>query len=512
MMKNQEILNTLNEIDKYLRDNIKQNCRLKNSDEIYARINILAMQKLRQELDKKGIQGIIRNRFEQTENALLYAANKAVLNRDNKYFEWLNQTNKKQPYYIQLYYDVCTGHESILPSDNPRDYLPDNVPDREMLLYNIEMIQREYEEFRQQDRQHHRVEEQHKAMTVQKRNPIKSFFEKIFGKGTHNKTKEQEVKNMQQQNNGHRKYCEELSNYGSYNSKQAQKRHAQPQQTIVISDLHGDIAKWEWVKQAMSKNPNMKIIILGDAMDRGDYGVEILLQIKELCDQGKAEYLPGNHDVFAYNYVKTKEILSQLSDSQKMQNRRIVNIAGRELGHLMKNGGEETLEKLDNFSGIVEKEIRNGNIKCNISRAELINWLGKQPIQKKINSNNVQYALSHAYFDEDLYQHDANFNMEKALSLEINGKSDLLVNKFKTAMWYREGDAITQYAPVTFPKGCVMVVGHTVQSEINISNFQNDPYQPVIYIDTGKNAFAGWNISNGKIMEFESRPQYSEGR
>lgn len=247
-------------------------------------------------------------------------------------------------------------------------------------------------------------------------------------------------------------------------------------------------------------------------MDRGDYGVEILLQIKELCDQGRAEYLPGNHDVFAYNYVKTKEILSQLSDSQKMQNRRIVNIAGRELGHLMKNGGEETLEKLDNFSGIVEKEIRNGNIKRNITRAELINWLGKQPIQKKINSNNVQYALSHAYFDEDLYQHDANFNMEKALSLEINGKSDLLVNKFKTAMWYREGDAITQYAPVTFPKGCVMVVGHTVQSEINISNFQNDPYQPVIYIDTGKNAFAGWNISNGKIMEFESRPQYSEGR
>ena len=140
MMKNQEILNTLNEIDKYLRYNIKQNCRLKNSDEIYARINILAMQKLRQELDKKGIQGIIRNRFEQTENALLYAANKAVLNRDNKYFEWLNPTNKKQPYYIQLYYDVCTGHESILPSDNPRDYLPDNVPDREMLLYNIEMM------------------------------------------------------------------------------------------------------------------------------------------------------------------------------------------------------------------------------------------------------------------------------------------------------------------------------------------------------------------------------------
>ena len=246
-------------------------------------------------------------------------------------------------------------------------------------------------------------------------------------------------------------------------------------------------------------------------MDRGEYGLEILLQIKELCDKGKAEYLPGNHDIFAYNYVKTQDMLSKLTNSQKMQNEKIVHIAGRELAHLQRNGGETTLESLENFDRIVKNEIKNGNIKNNISKKELIDWLGHQPIQKKTNINNTTYALAHAWFDAELYNSDKNFNLEKALQLELYGREDdKTLQKFRTAMWYRKEDERTHYSQVKFPEGCVMVVGHTVQKEgIGVKNFTNDKsYKPVIYIDTGKNTSA-LDLSTGEVLEYQ---QYDEAR
>ena len=130
--------------------------------------------------------------------------------------------------------------------------------------------------------------------------------------------------------------------------------------------------KWNHVKEYLKTNPNAKVLILGDAMDRGIYGIEILLQIKELCDQGKAQYLPGNHDIFVYNYEKAGEVLSTLSDRQKMQNQNIVGIAGLALAHLERNHGESTLANLANFDRLVRQEIRNGNIKHNISKNVLV--------------------------------------------------------------------------------------------------------------------------------------------
>ena len=64
--------------------------------------------------------------------------------------------------------------------------------------------------------------------------------------------------------------------------------------------------RWEFVKQMMKQNPNLNVIILGDAMDRGSYGVEMLLQIKELSDVGRVRYVPGNHDEFAYDFLRGK--------------------------------------------------------------------------------------------------------------------------------------------------------------------------------------------------------------
>ena len=249
--------------------------------------------------------------------------------------------------------------------------------------------------------------------------------------------------------------------------------------------------------------------ILGDATDRGKNGIEILLQIKELSDQGKIEYIPGNHDAFLYNYVKTKAELDETEGRISKRTETVIEIFERDLMHIEENGGEKTLEALEKFDKIVDDEIKKGNIKEKISKEELINWLGIQPIQKKIKLGNIKYALAHAYFDEDLYQKAPYFCMQRGLSLEINKRNNLFVNKYKTILWYREKENKGLYASVEFPHGCVMIVGHTPQKELTVSNFEENPFKPVIYIDTGKGKLTGWDLTEGKY-EFKSKKDKDE--
>lgn len=262
---------------------------------------------------------------------------------------------------------------------------------------------------------------------------------------------------------------------------------------IVVSDLHGDIKKWGEVKKLIQKNPNIKVTMLGDAMDRGDYGPEILLQIKELSEQGRIDYLPGNHDIFAYNYLKAPHNTRSHIMAQ---------------AHLERNHGEITMQKLDDFDNMVKAELAKGNISKSVSVQELAEWLGKQPIQKKAQENGINYALSHAIFDEELYQYDKNFNLEKALSLELeNGSNSEVYNKFMNCLWYREDDKRTQYSEVSYPEGCAVVVGHTPQaSGINMkANFKGDPGKILIYVDTGRRGLQGYNLTKGKEFDFDGQ-------
>lgn len=298
----------------------------------------------------------------------------------------------------------------------------------------------------------------------------------------------------------HLKYCSELKTE-NYNTISAEK-----EQIIAISDLHGNMEKWKNIKNMVQANPNMKLIILGDATDRGKHGVEILLEIKELCDEGKAEYLPGNHDMFLYNYAKIYEFLNKLEYNQRIKQQDLIGIVKKEARNIMGNGGEGTLKKLEKFDRIVAQEISRGNIKKQIKKTDLINWLGEQPIQKKIKVNNTRYALAHACFDEDLYNYDSEFNLKKALIFEtLKNIKNTMYKKFKTVMWYRKNAPDTHYAPVTYPKGNIVVVGHTVQERLKLSYFENDPKQPVINIDTGTNSNEGWDLTNSNIIDFNNR-------
>ena len=328
-----------------------------------------------------------------------------------------------------------------------------------------------------------------KALTVQKEknsifNKIKKFLNKITGNSKTKNSPKQVVTNSTNNASEFRnsQRVEKNSNIDSNSKKQTE--------YVAVSDLHGNINRWNMVKSLLNERPNVKIIMLGDAMDRGEFGPEILLQIKELSDQGRLQYLPGNHDIFAYNYIKMR----------KEQNSSPFVMAKL---HLENNGGEITMEKINNFSEIVKKELSRGNIKNNITLDELATWLGAQPIQKKLmEKNNYTYALSHAIFDEKLYKENPDFNLNDALRLELNNqKESETYRRFYNCMWYRAGNSRTQAAELALPNDNVIVVGHTKQPQINMDF--NNPNIPIIYIDTGKGKFSGFDLTKGKSIVLE---------
>lgn len=228
--------------------------------------------------------------------------------------------------------------------------------------------------------------------------------------------------------------------------------------TIVVSDLHSRMDRWEFVKQKMKQNPNLKVIILGDAMDRGAYGVEMLLQIKELSDIGRVRYVPGNHDEFAYNYLRGKT-------DRKTQNNSLYDYGYKSMEL---NKGKETIQKLQNFDNTVQEALREGLITKRTSIEELTEWLGRQPLQMTAKQGNNSYALAHAFFDPKLYSYDKNFNLEKAYDMQSAGKNTKnseIISRFKNTLWYREKTQNTHYAPISWPERYAMIVGHTPQAE-----------------------------------------------
>lgn len=265
--------------------------------------------------------------------------------------------------------------------------------------------------------------------------------------------------------------------------------------TIVISDLHSRMDRWEFVKQKMKKNPNLNVIILGDAMDRGSYGVEMLLQIKELSDIGRVRYVPGNHDEFAYNFLRGKMDGNTKSNSLYEYGQKSMEI----------NKGTDTIQKLQNFDQTVENALKEGLITKRISVEELTEWLGNQPIQMRAKYGENSYALAHAFFDPKLYQYDSQFNLEKAYDLQMKGENaqnSEKIKRFKNTLWYREKTPNTHYAPISWPARHAMIVGHTPQSEgVNVKYLNEDATKPIIYIDCGSYAHIGAFSLSGKVIE-----------
>ena len=262
---------------------------------------------------------------------------------------------------------------------------------------------------------------------------------------------------------------------------------------IVVSDLHGNLKKWQCVKKRMQKNPAMHLIILGDAMDRGDYGLEILLQIRELCLNGRATYIPGNHDEFAYDYLST--------DTDHKRNSQTHTLAKR---NWESNGGKITMDKFAKFDKIVTQEINNDNLKKAVTKDQLIEWLGNCPLQIKVTEGNIPYAIAHAMFQNSLYEKNPKFCLGDALKLKLENPSNPLLADARNVLWYRENNPSTHFADISWPTGSTVIVGHTPQHNINLQHLKCNAFQPVIYLDCGNGPFLeGYSLTQGKNVPLE---------
>ena len=123
----------------------------------------------------------------------------------------------------------------------------------------------------------------------------------------------------------------------------------------------------------------------------------------------------------------------------------------------------------------------------------------------------MKYALSHAMFDEDLYNADPYFNLEKALALKLQNREDnIWLKKFRNCTWYREDHPELHYADLSWPKDYVVIVGHTRQNNINMKEINNDPNKPIVYIDRGKGSLKAYNITENEHVDLE--PKAYRGR
>lgn len=266
--------------------------------------------------------------------------------------------------------------------------------------------------------------------------------------------------------------------------KTEEKPRIQPE-TLCVSDLHGNMDLWNATKERLARHNDSKLIVLGDAMDRGEYGLEILLQIKDLCDKGKAIYVPGNHDESTYNYLKTY-------NDPKWNTTDIYREAEFNWLH---NGGQPTHDKmLYNF----EQVAHNLNSQKKYTLDELINWLGKQPIQRAADINGQRYAISHAQFDEQLYKYNPNFCLEDGLNLlKREGRESKNYKQFKEVLWYREGKT----KATTKQQGTIYLIGHTPQENVKLSDGEKG--YAILNLDThSSNAkFSAYNLNTNKAIE-----------
>ncbi len=100
-------------------------------------------------------------------------------------------------------------------------------------------------------------------------------------------TNRETIKNLEQQLEGLRKELEK------------------PAPTVqLVSDIHGNIDKFNEILS--SGNPD-KLFVLGDLIDRGPGSLKVLEKLKELVEQGKANFLLGNHELMFIAAMESKD-------------------------------------------------------------------------------------------------------------------------------------------------------------------------------------------------------------
>lgn len=130
----------------------------------------------------------------------------------------------------------------------------------------------------------------------------------------------------------------------------------------VASDIHGNLEGY--LKLMDVVQPNDTLYLIGDVVDRGQYGIEIL---RDVMKRENIRFLLGNHELMLIDCYEAKD-----SPYFKMEQQLWV-----------RNGGQATMDAFGNLS---EEE-----------QAEVILYLLVAPLSADVRVNDVSYYLVHGH-------------------------------------------------------------------------------------------------------------------
>ncbi len=145
--------------------------------------------------------------------------------------------------------------------------------------------------------------------------------------------------------------------------------------TYVISDLHGQYKIFTALLEKAAFSDEDRLIMLGDAIDRGPDGIKIL---QHVMDAPNMEFLLGNHEFMMLNAVS--------------QDGRITldpwNLPGRDASlWYFYNGGNATYSRY--------RRLRKPQ------RQKLLEWLSTRALTTRVEVGERTFILTHSFFDMD---------------------------------------------------------------------------------------------------------------
>lgn len=153
--------------------------------------------------------------------------------------------------------------------------------------------------------------------------------------------------------------------------------------TYVMSDLHGRCDLYRQMLKTIGFSERDELYILGDAIDRGEDGIDLLL---DLMERPNVHLLLGDHEDMArtilweYTFAQDGEYLKSAAFTEKTK-------------RWMEDGGEATLSAFQRLDWWEQERI--------------VVYLYSLPYRKELTLNGLTYHLSHTLPDKPPVMEDA---------------------------------------------------------------------------------------------------------
>ena len=169
--------------------------------------------------------------------------------------------------------------------------------------------------------------------------------------------------------------------------------------TYVLSDIHGNLQRFESIMTQINLQTNDTLCVLGDVIDRYAGGIKILRQIMKMPN---AKMLIGNHEYMMLNAIGHCKDAAEEKENTNRREKRL----------WYRNGGMITHEQLKHY----RKDIR----------AEIFDFIRQLPTNLEVEVNGVKYKLVHASPEENymllIYQKalsQADFSKNPRISFSV---------------------------------------------------------------------------------------------